>query len=209
MIEELLEAVLKSGQTSTRPAARGQRPVEGQPAESNPWLDLLEGFLKGSGANSPSTESNEGRSPEQSGSPLDLSRLLEIFLGGGRRGNVAANPMLAPFVEALAEKLGLSPQLAATIVSYAFSLLVSSVKDNPQAGVTASSFEQLLDANFLDRSGLSAQLAHDTGLAPEAARESLRTALTLLSGGVPASAPQPVEQPASGSSKLQHLLDEW
>lgn len=211
MIEELLEAILKGGQAPARSQPRAQRSAEEPASSGNPWMDILEGVLKGAGggeAQPPPQESDRG---QQAGVSLDLSRLLEIFLGGGRQRSAAANPTLAPFVEALSEKLGISPQLAATIVNYAFSLIVSVLKGNAQQGQAptgAPNLDHLLDGDFLDASGLSAHLAQNTGMDPAEARVGLRTALEMLSKGYNPE-PQPVKQPPSGSSKLQHLLDEW
>ncbi|MEM7535242.1 MAG: hypothetical protein AAF639_23905 [Chloroflexota bacterium] len=212
---------------------------------SSPWGDLLEIFLEGAlGGNESVPEQRQGGwgnpqeieqfpsqpmprdEPSSGGGILSggLGMLLELFLGGGKRNNVGANPLLAPITNALAERLNISPQMASIIVSFAVSLIVERVRNgggvsSDDAGNRTPSggldLDDLLDSDFLMSQRVTEQLAEQTGLDEEEAAQSLREAMVLLNGGQLAEKEEPVTRRDAGSdenidaSELGHLLDTW
>lgn len=214
MLEELLEIMMAGGQ--------GQ-PSQQRKQAANPWLDILEGVLGG----------NASQSGQQKQAGPDLGDILEIVLGGSGSANrrqqtpIGGNPMLAPFTQALAERLGISPQMASIIISAAFGLLMSRLQSkvqsgqlNAQAGVAGLNMDELLDRNVLASQGVTARVASQTGLSESDIERSLREALEILgvgSGSAPptkqkAAPAKPKTQPKNsshGTSDLKHLLDTW
>jgi hypothetical protein len=168
---------------------------------------MLEGFLGG-------TPSSSGRS----GSAMGLGSLLEMIIGGGGQMGLGANPLLAPITEALSEKLGVSPQVAAVIVTFAFTMLMKQMQKSAGSSIkeTGTSplqegfdLDQLLDDDYLESEGITRQLSIQTGLDEEEAKEGLHEAVLMLSGQV--SFDDDVEkfskQPKG--SELEDLLDTW
>lgn len=220
MLEELLE-ILASGSQQQQQQQRQRQQQQPQ----NPLQDLLEGVL-GGGQQQP-----QQRAPQSSGGIGDI---LESVLGGGARrgqGQVASNPMLAPFVNALSEKLGISPQMAAVLVSAAFGLIVSKgmggggKKATQKTGAKGGlDLDDLLDGDFMNKSGAAERVAKQTGMDQKEASDGLRQALEML-GVLPKGqsapkqttqrAPQtpkraPAKSTKRGKSKdLKHLLDTW
>lgn len=212
MLEELLEVLAAGSQQQ-------QQQQRQQAAPQSPWMDLLEGVL-GGGAQ----KQQQQQKKQSSGGIGDI---LEAVLGGGSRqgqGQVASNPMLTPFVNALSEKMGISPQMAAVIVSAAFGMIVSKTmgggkKAAPQAGATAGlDLDDLLDGDFMEKSGVAERVAKQTGMNKSDASDSLRKAMEML-GVLPkgqAAAPKrtPKRAPAKTTSRgksgdLKGLLDTW
>lgn len=228
MIEELLEAVLQGSQAPAQQARK-----QGTPA--NPWMDLLEDVLGGQ------------QPTQQQASPasLGMEDILGMVLGGGRQGAVGGNPLLAPFTNMLAERLGLSPQMASVIVSAAFGLIMGKMGaesggvtrgagavQNPRGLANGLNLDDLLDEEFLKRSGVTEKVAKQTGLDPAEAEKSLLKALEMLGlepgktieprgQAEPAprsqsrTTPKPSPKKAvkrsarAKSADLKHLLDDW
>lgn len=208
MIEELLEVLAAGSQQQQQQQRQQQQP-------QSPWMDLLEGVLGGN-------PQQQQRQPQSAGGIGDI---LEAVLGGGARrgqGQVSGNPLLAPFVGALSEKLGISPQMAGVIVSAAFGLIASKMmsggkKAQPQVGATSGlDLDDLLDGDFMEKSGVAEKVAKQTGMDKSEATDSLRKAMEML-GVLPKgqSAPQPQRRtPAKTTQRgksgdLKHLLDTW
>ncbi|MEM7131472.1 MAG: hypothetical protein AAF702_34475 [Chloroflexota bacterium] len=184
MIEELLEALLEGSQPQQQKTRQKQAPP------SSPWMDLLEGVLGGSGQQSPA--------PREEVSSFGIGDILDLVLGGGqqsggqqsrgRQSPVGGNPLLAPFTAALAEKLGISPQMASVIVSAAFGLLMGKLsgKDGALSGGNSAvlsdglDLDDLLDGDFLEKNGVTEKVARQTGMDAEEAQQSLLEALELL-----------------------------
>lgn len=234
MLEELLE-VLAAGSQQQQQRQQQQRQQQ-QPQRrkaQNPLQDLLEGVLGGSPQQQ--QQQQQQRAPQGGGGIGDI---LEAVLGGGARrgqGQVASNPMLAPFVGALSEKLGISPQMAAVIISAAFGLIVSKVmgggkKQSQQAGVASApaggiDLDDLLDGDFMNKSGVAERVAKQTGMDKKEASSGLRQALEMLGvlpkgQSAPSQTPQraPQSTPKRSATKsttrgkskdLKHLLDTW
>jgi len=208
MLEELLEVL----------AAGSQQQKQQAPAK-NPLMDLLEGVLGGS-----------PQQPQPKQSSGGMGDILEAVLGGGARsgqGQVASNPMLTPFVNGLSEKLGISPQMAAVIVSAAFGMIVSKTmsgmgnkkaqtKAEPTSGMD---LDDLLDGDFIDKSGVAERVAKQTGMGKGEAADSLRKAMEMLGvlpkgQSVPKRSTSRRSAPAKTTTKgksgdMKGLLDTW
>jgi hypothetical protein len=113
---------------------------------------------------------------------------------------------LGPIVAGLAEKLGLSPQIAQMVVTFVLSKLLSG--HSSKAGVLADEgqpgldldhlMERMgsgegLDAGYFESTGMTQELAEQTGLDPDTAARSLQEVFGALGGGA---APAPPEEPA-------------
>ncbi|MEZ4664742.1 MAG: hypothetical protein R2911_44995 [Caldilineaceae bacterium] len=223
MLEELLEIMLGGAQGQTTQPQR-------QPA-ANPWTEILEGVLGGAPTGAPDSGSKGG--PSASSGP-GISDILEIVLGGGansrQKGPIGGNPMLAPFTQALAERLGISPQMASVIISAAFGLLMSQLQGAAQRGqldarasAAGLDMNQLLNPNVLASSGVTKRVSAQTGMNESDIERALREALEILgvdAGSAPTPAKKPT-QPAPATPKpapkrtgaprsdLKHLLDTW
>lgn len=214
MLEELLEVLAAGSQQQQQ-----QRQQQQNRQAPNPMMDLLEGIL------GDAPQQQQRQAPK---APSGIGDILESVLGGGARrgqGQVSSNPMLAPFVNALSEKLGISPQMAAVIVSAAFGLIVSKVmggggKQKKQVGVASSGgldLDDLLDGDFMNKSGAADRVAKQTGMDTKEASDGLRQALEMLGvlpkgQSAPKQTPQraPAKSTSRGKSKdLKHLLDTW
>lgn len=209
MLNDILEMMLQGQQGQAAPA-----PSTG----GDPLSDLLGGILGGQMGGTQPAPAPQQAPASGVGSSGILGGLLDAFLGGsmgatGGTSSIGSNPMLAPITEALAEKLGISPQMAAVIVSAAFALLMNQLQNNNQQsggrGVSTDSLDldNLLDSRSLQQSGIASRVAQQTGLDEATAVSYLQEATTMLAGK-PAQAPRPAPKPAS-SSQLDHLLDSW
>ncbi len=230
--EDLLEGVL-GGTTS---AGGEQQAPQAAPGSIG---DLLEDILNGGAA--------PAQSPSQAPEAAiggGLGDLIEIFMGGGGKdrnrgssqGAVGSNPLLAPFTEALSERLGISPQMASVIVSAAFALIVGKMgssrktasHDSGRSGAGGLDLDDLLDGDFLKSEGVAEKVARQTGMDQEEAARSLREAMEMMGlGGAAQSTPRSASKakpkkpskkrapkkapkaakPKSGS--LENLLDTW
>lgn len=120
-----------------------------------------------------------------------MSGLLGGMLGGGGSSQ-SGNPMVDTIANALADKLGISPSVASTLVSAAIPLLMGALtKGAKQQG---SSRSGQIDLNEMDLVGLVDeeiqeqgtvhQIAAETGLSEEEADQALRETLQMLAAGV-------------------------
>lgn len=214
MLDELLEVLIDGGQGKSSPQ-RSQPP--------NPWVELLEDVIGGEG--------ERPANPQQEVTSLDLDDLLGMVLKGGRQGAIGGNPLLAPFTNALAERLGLSPQMASAIVSAAFGVLTSYIGNNGQSvsrnrstsATNGLNLDDLLDGDFLEQNGITDKVARQTGMEKELVEQSLMEAFNLLgvqSNEMSRTATNRPSQSAGTKkakksssrrtqSDLKHLLDDW
>lgn len=219
MMEELLKAILGGGMDS--PAHQsGQDPLAdligavlgggaAQPApqpQALPGSDPLSELIKGVVGGEP-----EAANPSSGGTIIDI---LGSILGGGRPGG-QNNSFLQPIAEALAEKLGISPQVALIVINLAIMLLLSRRKEEAAAPSDSRRSEgqpdgfdldDLLDKNYLQATGATTQLAQQTGMSEDQATQSLQEALILLDRQA---APASRRRVAPRPSMLDHLLDSW
>ena len=221
MLEELLEIMLGGAQGQSAQSQRQQA--------ANPWNDILEGVLGGA-------QSGASAGGAQTKASPGISDILESVLGGGgansqrQQSPIGGNPMLAPFTQALAERLGISPQMASVVISAAFGLLMSYLQGarqkgqlDPRAGAAGLDLDQLLNKNTLASSGVTQRVSAQTGMNETDIERALREALEILgvenkNAATPSSPPKksapatPKLQPkrtASATTDLKDLLDTW
>lgn len=120
---------------------------------------------------------------------------------GGSAGaaGTGAPSFLQPIVSSLADKLGLSPQIAATVTTFAFTRLLPSLlggKQAPKGGMPSipeSGLSQNLDQviqsmgttpqqqqEYIRKNGYARELAEEAGIDENKAATSLQTALGLF-----------------------------
>lgn len=189
---------------------------------ADPMADLIGSLL---GGGQPNMMQQQRQMPQQqSGGLGDMMGLLEMFMGGNQQQQ--ANPMnqmgmnnpimllLQPFVEKLAKKMNIPPQIAMMVVSFvAYKLLAH----HPTSGRDSNSFDlddmlkQMssgkIDPNILQNSGMINELSRTTGLDQATAAKSLETAFSMFgkpvkagmtpSGSTRSSAPR--KSPVSGN----------
>ena len=126
----------------------------------------------------------QGSAPLQSapGTSSDpMSAILGSFLGGGMQGGtpnasaLGGNSFLAPIVDAIATKIGIPPQIAQTVVSFALTQLMSGQGDSQLAQMLGGTGN--VSQKYLRDSGLVNELAQQTGLDTKTATKSLQQAL--------------------------------
>ena len=216
MIEELMKAVLEGAQQQS--GARRQQPAPG----GDILGEIMKGVLGG--------QQQAQRAPAQT----DLGGIADILggvLGGGSRGASTGNPIADMAANALAKRLGISPQIAAMVVSFAMAALMGKKQQAQQVPSGRSAgrprnqarggtfdgldLDDLLDGDFAFDSGLAAQLAAKTGQTEDESAYQLQEAVSMLTGvgqkkkkkSSPARQPRPVNRPKSGG--LDSLLDSW
>jgi hypothetical protein len=118
----------------------------------------------------------------------DIMGVLEGIMGGQGAGQ--ADPimmMLQPFVEPLAKKAKISPEIATIVVSFVAHKLLA---HHPTSGRDSNTFdlEDLLtqvnsgkiDPALLKKSGMAKELSKKTGLDEAAAEQALQTAFPII-----------------------------
>lgn len=171
MLDELLK-ILVGGQPSSS---------EGETKPDNPLGDLLKVVLGGQGS-----DTNSETTPAQGG----LGDILQVILGNksqaegssseeGEEPDAAANnPLIATIARLLSEKLGISPEVAQVVVTFALTLVLAQLQksegDTTQITVPSQ--------NAIRQSGVAKQLAAQTGMNQKDAAATLQQAISLLTG---------------------------
>lgn len=230
-MEDLLKGIL-GGADSQAPGKR---------AAADPVADLLRGILGGGAA----AQTGRGQ-PGDTGLPdllggilgggqgadgFGLDDVLGGILGGGG-ANISANPFLAPIVQGLAEKLGLSPAIAQTVVGFAISKLLPALlgatsaqgpgspprrttkrrrskTPAPDKGLNLDHLLEQMGSGeapqpaYLRSTGMVDELTQRTGLAEDVALQSLQQVFGLFGAQMGRS------EPPLPKSRLDHLLDTW
>lgn len=149
-----------------------------------------------------------GAQPAQASQPTTnlggMMGLLEMFMGGNQNQPGAMNPsnnpmmmnnpimgMLKPFVNDIAKKMNISPEIAMIVVTFVVHKLLS---HHPTSQRDSNSFDldnmlqQMnsgkIDSNLLNQSGMVRELSQKTGLDAATAERSLNTAFTMLGGQI-------------------------
>jgi hypothetical protein len=217
-MEDLLQTLMQGGQP--------QSSAEGTGSDADPLAQLLQSLLGGGAPQGFGAQA--GPAPVQGG--LDLASLLQGALGGtgGLAGGAAQTPtggaggfgdvlatimgggsptlesdaILAPIVTGLAEKLGLPPQVAQTVVVFILGKLtghrlqpgmdttpppIKSQAARPQATsledvVQRMNSGQRVTKTSIRNAGLAKELAAHTGLNRATAEASLQEVLNALGG---------------------------
>jgi len=168
------------------------------PAPGGPDLgSLMQGLLGGTGG--PAAGTGQPAAESAGG----LGDILGAIMGGGSPA-LSSSPLLAPIVTGLAEKLGLPPQIAQTVVAFVLGKLMQS---RMQPGLDATSTPTRSRAGQpptptledvvqrvnsgkrvtkaeIRRTGLAGELAAHTGLDRTAAEDSLQQVLNALGGSL-------------------------
>ncbi len=101
-------------------------------------------------------------------------------MGGGGGGGGMSLPFAAP----LAEKLGISEQMANMLIMGAIGLLTSSAAKNRSAGRSGSvDINALADPDFIRSSGVSSRLSDQMGVSEDEAIMGLQQTLGLMAAG--------------------------
>jgi len=182
----------------------GGAPAGGQEA---PDMSGLLGALMGGGAPAGGQEAPDmsgllgalmgGGAPPSSQQAGGMSGLLGALMGGSQASGSAPSP-LTSIVVGLAEKLGLPPQIAELVVGFVLNKLLSGSRGAAQVAsrsgvevavdpdmetiLTRVNSGQEVDGELLASTGMTAELAQQTGLDPEKAEASLQKVLSMLSG---------------------------
>jgi hypothetical protein len=192
--------------------ASGASQATNQPQSSNPSQsaggDMLSGLL-GSllGGAAPAAPAQPVNQP-QSGAD-EISSLLGSLLGGqtpvqspaatnpvntnplanlvGSGQNPMLNMLIQPVVDQIAAKLGISPAIAMTVVTFAVHYMLANhgtklAKSEDLSGV----LEQHTNQDYLHTAGISKELASQTGLKPAVAANALSEVFKLLGTTAPA-----------------------
>ncbi len=175
---------------------------------------ILGGILGAGGAGAPQPQPRSG----------GLGDILGGILGGGG-ANFGANSFLAPIIQELAQRLGLSPAIANAVVAFVISTLLPrllggaaatpaprrSTQAQPQGLDLDHLLESLgsgqeLEPAYFRSAGMADELAQQTGLDVDTAAESLQQVFGMLSSQLSAGRRQ---QGPAKASDLDHLLDTW
>ena len=153
-------------------------------------LGSLLGGLMGGGA----TGSSAGAGSASGGDAGDLMGMLGGLMGGGGApatfGGGGGGAML-PFADTLAEKLGISPQMANTLIMGAIGLLTASAAKKKQTGRSVG-LADMTDADYIRSSGMASRLSDQMGISEDDAIVGLQQAMGLMAtqAGAPAAKPQ-------------------
>ena len=119
-----------------------------------------------------------------------LGALLGGLMGGGGDPMTfggGGGPSL-PFANTLAEKLGISPQMANTLIMGAIGLLTASAAKKQSSGRSVD-FASLNDPDFIRSSGVASRVSAQMGVSEDEAITGLQQAMGLMAeqaGGTPA-----------------------
>lgn len=209
-MQELLKALLGGG---------NQGQASGATGGGDPMAEILRSVLQGaSGAGA-------GTRPAAPAGGRGIMDLLGAILGGAQAGGTvgagATSGAINPLAQLLAERLGLPPQVAQTVVAFFLSKVMGQITggggqsaDFRPTRATAGEVDLdhlLQDADddkalktHLSQTGMARELAQQTGLSQQQASQSLQALVKLLSEQ--RQTPTPV-QPQKVD--LKHLLDTW
>ncbi len=201
-MNDLLGALLGGSQGGAQGGAGGQ--------DDNPMDDmvgdLLGGLLGGGGS--------------QGG----LGGLLGGILGGSGKADAGElNPLMAPLANILADKLGLSPQMAQMVMGFVLGKMNDTPNPNQPAARGAAPqsgglnldnlLEQMnqggVDKTFVKNQGLDRELAEQTGMDREQAAESLEKVLNIFGGQMAKQAGATTSPAQPKASGMENLLDQW
>lgn len=123
----------------------------------------------------------------------DLDGMLQNLMGGDAEGGIAGllgglmgdpdgeNPIADTVTNLLADRLGLSPDIARTVVSFVLEKVTGGNAPNAK-GFDLQNLMGNLDVSSLQQSGLAQELADKTGLNLDTAADSLQKVVQFLGG---------------------------
>lgn len=222
MLEDLLKEVLSG--------AQAQQGRNQQPAQTDIMSEIIKGVLGGGAAQQARPAAGQ---PDLGGMADLLGGILGAVGGGttrgggvgGRGGSMGANnPIVGMVANLLAERLGISPTMARTVVSFALALLMgkatqgqvrsgSQKSASPLPGGQEFDLDDLLEGDYAWESGLAGRLASQTGTSEDEAAYQLQEAVLMLTQHPAAKSKKKKRktQPAAAPAKsgLDSLLDTW
>ena len=156
-------------------------PAQQQPS-GNILTDVLGGILNGQRQSTPTTTTGGNGTP--------WGDILGTFMGAGL-GSVAANTVLAPIINQVAQRFNIPPRVAQMVVAFAVAQLVQSRMQGGAGQTARGSFQthQLVNdmasnngvsQDYLHGTGLSHELAQRTGLDTNTSAQALQYALNSL-----------------------------
>jgi hypothetical protein len=164
---------LLGGQTD-QTAQGNPMQADNQPQTSGGELSGLFGSLLGgqTGGTSALPGSQTGNNP------------IMNLVGSGQ--NPMVNMLIQPVVDQIAQKLGISPVIAMTVVTFAVHYMLSNHGTKVARGEDISGvLQQHTNPDYLHSTGISQQLASQTGLKPAAAANALSEVFKLLGTSSP------------------------
>jgi hypothetical protein len=215
-----MEDIMKALMQSTSGQGQQQQASPGSDALSQVLGGLLGGAQGGAGQQAGGTGDmlsealggllGGGQQAQQSGSAAGVGQILgglqqiiggtpgtgqQLPMGGGNTSLGATSPvmmLLQPVVTQLAEKAGLSPQIAMVVASIAVHYLIQSHPNTPGASpMNLGSVMQTLssggklDQKTLQSSGIVDDVMQATGLDQKKAVKTLNTTFDVLGGQIP------------------------
>lgn len=122
-----------------------------------------------------------------------MGGLLGGLLGGGGAASTfgGGGGAMLPFADTLAEKLGISPQMANTLIMGAIGLLTASMAKKKQSGRSVD-LAGVTDADYIRSSGVASRLSAQMGISEDDAVYGLQEAMGLMAtqAGAPAATPK-------------------
>jgi hypothetical protein len=162
----------------------------GSAASSGDMDDLLGGLLGGTGAGSSSPASAGdignllggllGGGGAASGTSGGMGGILGALLDGGAGAGMGGDQYM-PFVGPLAEKLGLSPQMANMLAMAAIGLLTSSMAKNRSQGRSDRvDLAGLTDPDYIRSTGVATRLSSQMGVSEDEVIKGLQQTLGIM-----------------------------
>lgn len=179
------------------------------PQTDDPMTQLIGGLLVG-------VQQPQVQAPSQSTGLSDMMGLLEMVMGSSSASpapsNMAGNPimmLLQPYVEKLARKMKIPPEIAMTVVSFvAYKLLAH----HPTSGRDSNSFDldDLLnqmntgrvDQRVFQDSGMVRELSKSTGLDEATAAQTLDAAFQLFGKQIKTAQSPTRARPSASGGKM-------
>lgn len=207
-MEDLLGGLLGGGGGGLGSLLGGLMGGGGAPSGSAGGAEDLLGSLLGGGGGAQDSDTGDmagmlgsllgggsGSPAQPAGGSGGLGGLLGGLLGGGG-GNAGqmsfggGGGASLPFAGTLAEKLGISEQMASMLIMGAIGLLTSSMAKNRSGGRSVN-FDNLSDPDYIRSSGVSSRLSEQMGISEDEAIHGLQQTMGLMvAGNKPAAQPK-------------------
>ena len=138
-----------------------------------------------------------------------MGGLLGGLLGGGAPstfGGGGSGGAMLPFADTLAEKLGISPQMANTLIMGAIGLLTASMAKK-QSGRSVD-LAGVTDSDYIRSSGVASRLSAQMGISEDDAVYGLQEAMGLMATQAGASAAKPKKAAAKKTTAKKATADQ-
>lgn len=116
---------------------------------------------------------------QSSSAPQAAANPLMNMVSGGQ--NPMLNSLIQPVVDQISAKLGISPAIAMTVVTFAVHYMLTNHGSKLASGQDISGLlQQHTSQDYLHSTGMSKELAKQTGMKPAAAANALSEVFNLL-----------------------------